>query len=590
MARLPYTNFHDLNLDWVLRVIKKAFTPDNPPPYPVKSVNGKTGDVTLTGGDIPFSEDFQQATVLDFCDYALESIDNLNVDVASKQDAPILIGSPGQVLGLDADQTPVWLNQPNPESIIDDNAGLGDTTKVYSADHITGLISPIIDDISDIEGNVRDLQNTFNLVGTTENSKNLYNPQTNSIGTINNDGTFNPNNTTWITTDYIYVGTGNTVSVKGALSYFGTEGFTQLAYYTADKTFINRDSCFNANGKWTHIMTGTQAYIRLMANANMPPVMVNIGNTLLPYEPYLDGLKLVLAESFENQIIDVVKTNGLKTIIVNVDVNGGGDYTSLRDAIDYINALDYEASIIYIAPGTYDISSYYTSAEMSAPGFVGLKMPINCQLIGTGDRDATIITLTLPTQNQLISTLNIQSNFTMKNLTVYGENTEYTIHDDFGYAFVDDHRLIENCKIIGKTLYYANAYGCGNTRNGAYWIFRDCIFTGDACPFSNHNGTGTVTKNNIIEFINCRFINTNSVNDGGNALMFRSLSDAMGIHWTLVNLYGCKGNGKIIIGEENPSVYGAGLRFRVTGYADTFGQVVLSHTDSADYSDIVDII
>ena len=159
MARLPYTNFHDLNLDWVLKVIKKAFTPDNPPPYPVKSVNGKTGNVTLTGGDIPFSEDFQQATVLDFCDYAIEAIDNLNVDVASKQDAPILVGSPGQVLGLDADQTPVWLNNPSPESIIDDNAGLGDTTKVYSADHVTGLISPIIDDLDDINGDIDNLKN-----------------------------------------------------------------------------------------------------------------------------------------------------------------------------------------------------------------------------------------------------------------------------------------------------------------------------------------------------------------------------------------------------------------------------------------------
>ena len=110
MARMPYTNFHDINLDWLIKRVMPAYTPDNPPPYPVKSVNGKTGVVQLTGGDIPFSEDFQQATVLDFCDFALEQLENLNTDMASKQDAPVLAGSPGDVLSLDADQNPVWSN------------------------------------------------------------------------------------------------------------------------------------------------------------------------------------------------------------------------------------------------------------------------------------------------------------------------------------------------------------------------------------------------------------------------------------------------------------------------------------------------
>lgn len=156
MARLPYTNFHDINLDWMIKRVMKAFTPDNPPPYPVKSVNGKTGVVQLTGGDIPFSEELPQASVLDFCDYALESIDDLYNITGSKQDAPVLMGSPGQVLGLDADQTPVWLNNPSPESIIDDNAGLGDTTKVYSANYIAGVLGPMVDDIHDIKETIED--------------------------------------------------------------------------------------------------------------------------------------------------------------------------------------------------------------------------------------------------------------------------------------------------------------------------------------------------------------------------------------------------------------------------------------------------
>ena len=94
MARLPYTNFHDLNLDFVLKVIKKAFTPDNPPPYPVKSVNGLTGDVNVTGDIIPL---------------APNNPEMVTDALRDKQDAPASPGTPGQVLGLDANQTPVWL-------------------------------------------------------------------------------------------------------------------------------------------------------------------------------------------------------------------------------------------------------------------------------------------------------------------------------------------------------------------------------------------------------------------------------------------------------------------------------------------------
>ena len=51
---LPYTNLHEINLDWIIEQVKRAqeitdtaYSPENPPPYPVRSVNGQTGDVTI---------------------------------------------------------------------------------------------------------------------------------------------------------------------------------------------------------------------------------------------------------------------------------------------------------------------------------------------------------------------------------------------------------------------------------------------------------------------------------------------------------------------------------------------------------------
>ena len=43
----PYTNLHDLNLDWIIQKVKEAYSPDNPPENVVMSVNGESGDVIL---------------------------------------------------------------------------------------------------------------------------------------------------------------------------------------------------------------------------------------------------------------------------------------------------------------------------------------------------------------------------------------------------------------------------------------------------------------------------------------------------------------------------------------------------------------
>lgn len=50
--QFPYTNFHEINLDWIINKLKEKYGPDNPPENMVLSVNGQTGDVILYEGAI----------------------------------------------------------------------------------------------------------------------------------------------------------------------------------------------------------------------------------------------------------------------------------------------------------------------------------------------------------------------------------------------------------------------------------------------------------------------------------------------------------------------------------------------------------
>lgn len=43
----PFTNLHQLNLDWLIAEVKKCYSPDNPPEAMVISVNGESGEVIL---------------------------------------------------------------------------------------------------------------------------------------------------------------------------------------------------------------------------------------------------------------------------------------------------------------------------------------------------------------------------------------------------------------------------------------------------------------------------------------------------------------------------------------------------------------
>lgn len=151
MARkLPYTNFHDLNLDWIIKRIKNVYNDENPPPYPVRTVNGQEGNVHLTGDDIPVSPNdntvissrlaekyTKPVSGIPLSDLAQAVLNYINAKYTKPVGGiPLSDLSPYVVSNIIADVI---------NYIIDDNAGYGDSDKTWSANKLLQIEADVVD-------------------------------------------------------------------------------------------------------------------------------------------------------------------------------------------------------------------------------------------------------------------------------------------------------------------------------------------------------------------------------------------------------------------------------------------------------------
>ena len=154
MARkTPYVNFHDLNLDWIIKRIKNVYNDENPPPYPVESVNGKTGVVVLSGTDIPVSTSDSTP---------------VSTELAQKYTKPAS-GIPA------SDLAPGVI--PDPASVIDDTAGYGVYNKTWSAHKLFQQEAEIVDvenDIEDINDSITGINNSIQAMQTDIGQLTVY--------------------------------------------------------------------------------------------------------------------------------------------------------------------------------------------------------------------------------------------------------------------------------------------------------------------------------------------------------------------------------------------------------------------------------
>ena len=248
-------------------------------------------------------------------------------------------------------------------------------------------------------------------------------------------------------------------------------------------------------------------------------------------------------------VSEITETYGLYKINeITVDVNGTGDFEKLQDAIESITGNSKNSRyVIYIKEGEYDLAEGITDGENDS-AVIGVTIPNWVTLRGLGNRENVILKAKFTNKMQYVSTLNFQETSAIENLTVIGENTRYTIHDDFARKSSGYKRSVKHCVIKGITTYYSTVYGAG-TGDGADWEFEDVVFDGSqvganskpANTFTVHNVLASQKNRNIV-FKNCIFVSSNEKNVKFKTLAYRTSTGADNANNMLTNvsLYGCK--------------------------------------------------
>lgn len=296
-------------------------------------------------------------------------------------------------------------------------------------------------------------------------------------GYIKADGTINSGATDWVSTDFIPLNE-KVLLLSGRFFGLGTSG-CNIAFYDKEKSFI---SGLSPSVNRSFIDISNMSYLRLSSHT-----------------PNL------------NITADAFFTKGNAEVVV--DVNGGGDYTSLLAALKGTS----DDTAIRLRKGVYDVISEYEAfygsdfftnyngyATVSDPFYRGLWLTTGRKI--RGDAGAVIRCVYTGSNTKvatLFSCISNAGNVLVENVTIEHGYLRYAIHDDFG-ARAGQTIEFRNIRFIGHSTGSVIGGGLGVNTNV---IIDGCVFEGNRQPWDiNYHGSNSAVADNtnIIRITNCR--------------------------------------------------------------------------------------
>lgn len=503
IIQYPGTNFHDLNLDWVLEQVKNLLT---------EWGETRTDWENLLADNTEFKSTIENEWA-DFREYIITHIDEtVPAEVAAEIErmaddgrllAIITADPTGEGSAL-SDAVSLWMNGHITQEqgyVLDDR--LIETTMAAQAKATGDAINAVKDALNQLETAIpayRNLVNNILLNMVRNNADGVVSNPWSAQNYVAAECDVVPNskitvNGEWCNNSFgmFADSEGNVIGRIDTYRDPSTSAYVYNVPAGAAKAYFS----YNALENQTYL---TRGFVVFEGNMNISSddfTIAKYGYDKQGAGVFLNKLRALDGNTFDqiqatnNQRLTSLESNARELI---VDKNGSGDFTKIIDAINYVYSNNLFDAVVRILAGTWDIidelGNDYMNAVSSNSSTWGIVLKNRIHLIGSSN-SVLVAKYTGSNTNvkQYFSLFNAgEYGFTLENLNMETDNTRYTIHDDRGASGLEQYiNKYINCSMKHTNGMYSDCIGGGLGRNGLI-VIENCYFEGDNDRLAYYHG------------------------------------------------------------------------------------------------------
>lgn len=542
----PYTNFHDLNMDWVIKIAKDFLDQYT---HIQETINNGLDSLTNKAEELTALLDewyrTHNAQLEQLIADALEDIaTELNNSItafdthADQKGASVIASIPSDYTELNTEienLTRLMTTSFNSPLLLDDS--------YYTVTN--KILNSAGTDVADFNGYnttlyipIPSLYTTFfgnAIPATAYNTFVLYDENHNVLYKAR--GNFNVNITDYPTAKYfrasedvpghdfhVYMQTNDYDYILALMEVYHTNGQIPTSLLTHENTLLKGDGTGLANFSgyassdfipiisnnvyfYGNYFPATAYCTFALYNDNFEPVYIphtkqHISLADYPTAKYFRMSNNVSTYEWTNSIGE-----GTENIVFEIGANSF--YTTMKDGIT--NAYKFNNSIVKIHPGTYDLTTEFATEIKAASGSTGLVIGKGMELFFDAGAYVKAIFNTSSTYISTYFQPFRGRNFTLHNLDIEAANCRYCVHDEQASTSEPYRNIYDNCLMkmtvvasSGGTGLYRQCIGGGLGEHGIieivggkYSSFGDAEPNGEKTTISYHNGTSENCDNRI---------------------------------------------------------------------------------------------